>query len=199
MAAFPSGEHRARPSNSMPRRREAEVDVRRRLTWLVLFSATIAAAVFYRPGSALATSARGYNSTSLAVGRFGDADVFHSFPSSLKAEENGRQSRQETQGRLDVYVQSNVWAPGGSTGWHSHAGHSLIIVTAGTVTDYEGRDPDCKPHVYKTGMGFLDPGGDHVHNLRNEGDVEAKTIAVQLIPADAARRIDVADPGNCHF
>jgi hypothetical protein len=48
-------------------------------------------------------------------------------------------------------------------------------------------------------MGFVDPGGDHVHILRNEGDVEAKTIAVQLIPADAARRIDVADPGNCHF
>jgi hypothetical protein len=75
----------------------------------------------------------------------------------------------------------------------------LIIVTAGTVTDYEGHDPDCKPHVYKTGMGFVDPGGDHVHILRNEGDVEAKTIAVQLIPADAVRRIDVADPGNCHF
>jgi hypothetical protein len=29
--------------------------------------------------------------------------------------------------------------------------------------------------------------------------VEAKTIAVQLIPANAVRRIDVADPGNCHF
>ena len=62
-----------------------------------------------------------------------------------------------------------------------------------------GHDPDCKPHVYKTGMGFVDAGGDHVHILRNEGDVEAKTIAVQIIPADAARRIDVEDPGNCHF
>jgi hypothetical protein len=27
----------------------------------------------------------------------------------------------------------------------------------------------------------------------------AQTIAVQLIPADQGRRIDVADPGNCHF
>jgi hypothetical protein len=48
-------------------------------------------------------------------------------------------------------------------------------------------------------MGFVDPGGDHVHILRNEGQVEAKTIAVQFIPADAVRRIDVVDPGNCHF
>jgi hypothetical protein len=48
-------------------------------------------------------------------------------------------------------------------------------------------------------MGFVDPGGDHVHNIRNEGAEEARTIAVQLIPADAVRRIDAADPGNCPF
>ena len=58
----------------------------------------------------------------------------------------------------------------------------------------KGAQSDCKPHVYKTGMGFVDPGGDHAHILRNEGNVEAQTIAVQLIPADATRRIDVADP-----
>jgi hypothetical protein len=53
--------------------------------------------------------------------------------------------------------------------------------------------------VYSQGMGFVDPGGDHVHNLRNEGAVEARTIAVQLIPADATRRIDAPDPGVCSF
>ena len=52
-----------------------------------------------------------------------------------------------------MYVQSNVWQPGGSTGWHTHPGHSLIIVTAGTVTAYEGDDPDCTPHVYTAGDG----------------------------------------------
>jgi len=106
---------------------------------------------------------------------------------------------QKTIGTSDVYVQSNVWDPGGSTGWHSHPGHSLIIVTAGTLTAYEGEDPNCKPTAYTTGMGFVDPGGKHVHILRNEGTVPAGTIAVQLIPAEAARRIDAQDPGNCHF
>jgi hypothetical protein len=48
-------------------------------------------------------------------------------------------------------------------------------------------------------MGFVDPGGGHVHNLRNEGSVEARTIAVQLIPADATRRVDAPSPGNCPF
>ena len=175
--------------------------MRSRLMYLVLFIATIVATALYHPRSALATTPKGYKSILLAVGRFGEIDVFSSLPHSLKTVANEQlwQSLQKTKGSSDVYVQSNVWAPGGSTGWHSHPGHSLIIVTAGTVTDYEGHDPECKPHRYTKGMGFVDPGGDHVHILRNEGDVEATTIAVQLIPADAARRIDAADPANCHF
>jgi uncharacterized cupin superfamily protein len=175
--------------------------MRRRRICLGLLGATITATVLYPPGSALATTPEGYKSTLLAVGRFGEIDVFGSFPHGLKTARNVRlwRSLQETKGMLDVYVQSNTWTPGGSTGWHSHPGDSLIIVTAGTVTDYEGHDPGCKPHVYKTGMGFVDRGGSHVHILRNEGAVEAQTIAVQLIPAGQPRRIEVADPGNCHF
>jgi uncharacterized cupin superfamily protein len=154
--------------------------VRRRLTCLVLFSAISTATALYHPRNALATAAEGYESTLLAVGRFDEMDVFDSFPHGLKEEENQqlRPPRGEAKGLSDVYVQSNVWAPGGSTGWHSHPGHSLIIVTAGTVTDYEGHDPGCKPHVYKTGMGFVDPGGDHVHILRNEGDVERMALVI---------------------
>ena len=175
--------------------------MRRRRICLGLLGATITATVLYPPGSALATTPEGYKSTLLAVGRFGEIDVSSFFPPGLKAEENVQLwlSMQQTKRMLDVYVQSNTWSPGGSTGWHSHPGDSLIIVTAGTVTDYEGHDPGCKPHVYKTGMGFVDRGGSHVHILRNEGAVEAQTIAVQLIPAGQPRRIEVADPGNCHF
>jgi quercetin dioxygenase-like cupin family protein len=172
-----------------------------RLTWLLLFLATIAVTSLHHAGRAFATTPEGYESTLVALGRFGEIDVISYPPHSLKAEGSEQlwQSLQKTTEASDVYVQSNVWAPGGSTGWHSHPGHSLIIVTAGSVTDYEGHDPACKPHVYTKGTGFIDPGGSHVHILRNESDVEARTIAIQLIPAEAARRIDVADPGNCHF
>lgn len=161
--------------------------------------ATIAVTILHP--SVLATKAQGYKSTSLARGRLSEIGTA-SFLSHQLMEEGNDQlglSAQKTERLSDIYVQSNAWAPGGSTGWHSHPGYSLIIVTAGTVTNYEGHDPACKPHVYKRGMTFVDPGGDHIHILRNEGAVEAKTIAVQFIPANAARRIDVADPGNCHF
>lgn len=191
----------------------------RRLTWFVLLSGVIVATALYFPGNVRGTLPDGFTATTLAKGRFGKIDVFNhqlidpdvdqeeqenheKHGKNEKHEEHERNvwlSLQKTKGQSDLYVQSNVWAAGGSTGWHSHPGHSLIIVTAGAVTNYMGDDPDCKPTVYTEGMGFVDPGGDHVHIIRNEGTVEARTIAVQLIPADAMRRIDVPSPGNCPF
>ncbi len=150
-----------------------------------------------------ATPASGFVGTTLAVGRFESFSVFNKMlpPEFWKSrhEHDIWLSWQRTVGESDVYVQSNVWQPGGTTGWHTHPGHSLIIVTEGAVSAYEGDDPACQPTIYTPGMGFVDPGGHHVHNLRNEGAVVAKTIAVQLIPAAATRRIDAASPGNCPF
>jgi|SRR5438270_4847601 len=173
--------------------------MRRKLTCMVLLSATVVVTAFHHSGTLWATPAERFVGTTLAVGRFAEVNAF---PLSFTHEGHKSKfpvSAQSANGTSDVYVESNVWRPGGSTGWHTHLGHSFIIVTEGAVTAYEGDDPDCKPHVYTQGMGFVDHGGDHVHILRNEGDVVAKTVAVQIITAAAVRRIDVADPGNCHF
>jgi quercetin dioxygenase-like cupin family protein len=173
--------------------------------WLALLSGAIIVAALYYVGEVRATSASGFAAKMLAQGRFSDMDVFNQFvdpPNAQMPGNNGNVwlSLQKTKGLSDVYVQNNTFAVGGSTGWHSHPGHSLIIVTAGAVTDYEGDDPNCTPHVYTVGMGFVDHGGDnHVHLLRNEGTVPAGTIAVQLIPAETMRRIDAPSPGNCPF
>ena len=74
-----------------------------------------------------------------------------------------------------------------------------MIVTAGTLTAYDGDDPACTPHLYTAGMGLVDEGGDHTHVIRNEGSVEARTVAVQLIPAAATRRIDAEGNAACQF
>jgi hypothetical protein len=175
--------------------------MQRRLPSLVLFVAAIATTPLYHPESASATTPEGYKSTSLAMGRFGEIDVSSYFPRDPAKERNQQlwMSLQRTKGPSDLYIQNNVWQPGGSTGWHTHPGHSLIIVTEGAVTEYGSDDPECKPHVYTHGMGFVDHGGDHIHLIRNEGTVQASTIALQLIPQGTERRIDAAAPQNCHL
>ena len=183
--------------------------MKRRLMWLVLLSAAIAVTALYHVGTVRATSPSGFMSKTLAQGRLGQMDVFNQLVDPPFAQDPGNNgnvwlSLQKTKGLSDLIVQSSMWQPGGSTGWHSHPGHSVIIVTAGSVTNYEGDDPSCTPHVYTFVAGqpapiFVDPGGNHAHLVRNEGTVPASTIAVQLIPAGTQRRIDVPSPGNCPF
>ena len=155
-------------------------------------------------GIALATPptpAPGFSGQTLAMATFGAID------SHVIAEPNW-QEKIKTQGNSDLYVQQNTWDPsacGGcvpTTGWHTHPGPSLVIVTQGTVTEYDGDDPTCTPHVYSaTGTNsFVDIGGGAVHIIRDESGAVAKTIAVQLIPAGVVRRQDVSPgPGNCAF
>ncbi|HYT68773.1 MAG TPA: cupin domain-containing protein [Vicinamibacterales bacterium] len=172
--------------------------MRQKFMWGLMLNAVILAAGY--GADVLATSQSGFSGTTIAVGRFGDIDVanqvLREFGDSTPQKDLWL-SLQKTKGPSDLYVQNNLWVPNGSTGWHTHPGHSLIIVTAGTVTAYEGDETFCTAKEYTVGMGFVDPGGDHVHLLRNEGAVDAKTIAVQLIPAGAARRIDAAKPAGC--
>ena len=177
--------------------------MRQTLVWISVRSATALAAIAY-VSNVEATPALGFRGTTLALGRFEAIDAAnHELLDSGKKRRHHKNlwvSTQRTKGASDLYVQSNTWDPGGTTGWHTHPGHSLIIVTAGTVTTYEGDDPSCTPHVYTTGMGFVDEGGDHVHVIRNEDTTApAQTMAVQLIPAGAVRRVDA--PGNpaCGF
>lgn len=167
------------------------------------FAVAVVLAGFWSVERLRATPASGFTSTSLAVGRVGTIDVNNLAITDGASDTNSGKSvwhsLQKTKGESDLYVQSNVWLPGGTSGWHTHPGHSLITVTAGAVTAYDGHDPSCTPKVYTVGMTFVDAGGDHVHNLKNEGTVDARTITVQLIPAGAPRRIDA--PGNpaCPF
>ena len=98
----------------------------------------------------------------------------------------------------DVYVAKNTVTPGADSGWHSHPGPSLVIVKSGTATVYEGDDPSCTGVSYRAGSGFIDTGGTHVHLVRNESATDTLvTVAFQIIPQGAARRIDAPKPSQC--
>ena len=169
--------------------------MRRKLARLLMFSTVIMVTALY-PGKAQATPGQGFTSTPVAQGQFDQFDVFNGF---VLPDSQVWLSRQSTKGLSDGAVLSNIWQPGGTTGWHTHPGHTLIFVTARAVTQYQADDPSCTPHVYTAGMSFVDHGGKHVHIVRNEGAVEAQAIAIRLVPAGQPGRIDAPDPGNCHF
>ena len=141
-------------------------------------------------GSVFATPPFGVVSTVLAVSQFGEIDA--------KTLSSDWQARISTKGDTDVHVIENRIAPGGSFGWHSHPGPSLVAVKTGALTLYRGDDPTCTPTVIPAGSGFVDDGHD-VHLVRNEGSVETVVYVTSLTPRGAVRRIDEPAPGNCPF
>jgi len=152
----------------------------------------VAAAVGVYAGTVLATPQSGVMTTTYAKSSFDSLDLrAKSTPAKLW------RAHLRTHGLSDFYVVDNKFSPGGTSGWHSHPGPSLIFVVAGEITNYHGDDPTCTPHVYTAGQGFVDEGGSDVHMLRNNGSVQAETVAVQFVQSGATRRIDEPDPGNC--
>lgn len=144
-------------------------------------------------GAVLATPQAGVTTSTVAKSLFDEIDLnAHTIPANVW------QARLKTKGQSDVYVVDNKFGPGGTTGWHSHPGPSLIFVVSGTISNYHGDDGSCTPQTYGAGSGFVDEGGDDVHMLRNDTALPAETIAVQLLPKDAPRKIDVPTaPQNC--
>ena len=170
---------------------------------IALVFATLAALT---AAPALATPACGFTTINLLYpGQPVDTAHAAHFPDGLldlmcnEMQLYGWDLKTKVKGDSDVYVVQNTWTPGAHTGWHTHPGHTLIFVTAGALTQYQADDPNCTPHVYTAGMSFVDHGGIHIHIVRNEGTVEADAIAIRLVPAGQPGRIDVPDPGNCHF
>jgi hypothetical protein len=75
------------------------------------------------------------------------------------------------------------------------------MVTAGTLTVYDGGDPACTPRPYGPGSGFLDAGLGHARLARNESPSTPVTV-VQIyrnVPPGGSPRIDEPAPGNCPF
>ena len=160
----------------------------KKLVGATLVCAGLAVLVIAQP--ALATPGAGVQSTVFAVGTF---DAFEA-----KTETDTFEVELRTKGLTDVHILENRIAPGGTFGWHSHPGPSIVVVKSGALTLYRADDPACTPQVFAAGSGFVDHGGD-VHVVRNEGSVDAVVYVTSLVPQGAERRIDEPASGNCAF
>jgi hypothetical protein len=162
---------------------------------LALAALAGAAFVTYASG-ALATPVNGVTTVIHGVARFGSIDAAARTDVNPGHRREIWRARIKTKGATDVHMLQNTIAPGGTFGWHSHPGPSLVIVKSGTATFYDADDPTCTPHVVPMGSGFVDNGQD-THVVRNEGSVDLVTEVVSLVPAGFARRIDEPAPANC--
>jgi quercetin dioxygenase-like cupin family protein len=164
------------------------------LTAIAAVGALAAAALLFLP--AQATPPDKVTTTIIGIGRFTKIDAKVKTDINPGSPTEFWKARIKTKGSSDLHVLQNTIAPGGTFGWHSHPGPSLVIVKSGTATFYLAAHPTCTPHVVPAGSGFVDQGHD-VHVVRNEGSVDLVTVVVSLVPADAVRRIDEPSPGNC--
>jgi len=154
-----------------------------------------ASCVAYVSGAS-ATNPQGVTTLIYGVARFDGIDAAARTDVNTEGAQGVWKASIKTKGATDVHMLQNTILPGGTFGWHSHPGPSLVIVKSGTATFYDADDPTCAPHVVPTGGGFVDNGQD-THVVRNEGRVDLVTEVVSLVPAGFARRIDEPAPANC--
>jgi len=167
--------------------------MKRKLIWALL---VVVSVVAVSAGTVLATQPSGVVTLPIGDARFNDLDVTAKTDIIPGSATDFWQARINAKGASHLYVLQNTIAPGGTFGWHSHPGPSLVIVKSGTATYYLASDPSCSPHVVPAGGSFVDRGHD-VHVVRNEGSVDLVTVVVSLIPEGFARRIDEPAPANC--
>lgn len=142
-------------------------------------------------GTVLATPAVGTSGIVLVRAAFDEI--------AAKAETDTYEAELRTKGFVDVVVNHNKMAAGGTSGWHTHPGTTIVSIKSGSLTLYDADDPTCTARVYGAGTGFVDPGGGHVHIARNEGQAEAEWYSTYIIPRGGATRIDASNPGICAF
>jgi quercetin dioxygenase-like cupin family protein len=97
---------------------------------------------------------------------------------------------------MDIVVVQNTFAPGGSSGWHTHPGGAIVVVKSGAVTFNRSYGNHCDVTVYSAGQAFVERPGEIV-NAVNNGDVDAVVIVTfPSVPVGGATRIDEpAQPG----
>lgn len=95
----------------------------------------------------------------------------------------------DTKGQSDFYMQDFALAPGGYTGWHTHAGIYVGTVLSGTIDFY---DENCNLRTFNVGDVWTE--NDKLHAIANHGTVDARAQFIYLIKHGEARRIDQPAP-----
>ena len=102
----------------------------------------------------------------------------------------------QTQGPIEVAYQRITIPPGGTLGWHSHPGPTVVTVFQGTLSFHHAEQ--CTQEIeYATGQSFSNM-PDEIHLARNEGTQPVVVFAsyyLQQSSPPPPLRIDQPSPG----
>jgi uncharacterized RmlC-like cupin family protein len=95
----------------------------------------------------------------------------------------------------DVVVVQVTIAPNSSTGWHGHAGPSMVVVAEGMVRLIEPKHGDghgCTDETFTAGAAWVHPS--HTHNIANDGDEPTLVYITYFVPEGETPALIPADP-----
>ena len=98
-------------------------------------------------------------------------------------------------GPSDVAAQMASYAPGQSSGWHSHTGLHAVVVLSGTLTIVDG---ECRRQTYGPGDSYV--GGRDVHLALNDTASPLEMAVIYLFPAGVSHtgfHVAAAEPASC--
>jgi len=102
----------------------------------------------------------------------------------------------EAKDGTDVVILTATIEPGGTTGWHRHPGPEIAVVKSGTLTVYDGHDPNCAARTVTAGHGRVPP-ANTLRQGKNNGSVPVELYATFVVPRGSPVRADEAEPRQC--
>jgi len=99
----------------------------------------------------------------------------------------------------DTAVQMATVQPGGSSGWHTHPGATLVAVAQGEGTLYRVVGSDCQATKIGVGTGFAQMPTE-LHMVRNEGTDPFVVYTFYVLPhgtPNTGIRVDQPQPAAC--
>jgi quercetin dioxygenase-like cupin family protein len=137
--------------------------------------------------TALATAPSGETTTPLGRGALVK-------PANVNVKVAGGHVKLQTKGAIDALLVGITLAPGGTGGWHKHAGPLITVVKQGTLTIVDAK---CQRHDVAAGQAVISPGST-TGNDENRGSTPVVFDVTFLLPHGAALpRIDQPAPTGC--
>jgi quercetin dioxygenase-like cupin family protein len=165
--------------------------MRKRMMMVIGVSAAVALIGGLIAGSALATPVMNA-SAQTAIGPLVDRPLAVNWKFAP-----GNRVKLQTKGEVKVAFQRITIGPGGTLGWHSHPGPTVVSVFQGTLSFYHAEA--CNTEIeYLTNQSFSNM-PDEIHLARNEGAGDVVLFAVYFVPQNISTapqlRIDQPSPG----